>query len=100
MAYRILFASGVADDLRDLRAFDRSRILDEIDEQLTHQPDVSTRRRKLLVGLDPPWDHVPPVWELRIGGWRVYYDVDSETECVNVRAIREKPPHQSTEQTL
>jgi mRNA-degrading endonuclease RelE of RelBE toxin-antitoxin system len=100
LTYEIQFASGVADDLRGVRAYDRSRIIDEIDAQLTHQPDVPTRRRKMLVGLEPPWDHQPPVWELRIGNWRVYYDISTDTQCVVVRAIREKPPHQTTEETL
>jgi mRNA-degrading endonuclease RelE of RelBE toxin-antitoxin system len=100
MPYDIQFVTGVADDICKLRAYDRSLILDEIDEQLAHQPDVPTKRRKQLLGIEPPWDHVPPVWELRIGDWRVYYDIDAQSSVVIVRAIREKPPHQTTDKTL
>jgi mRNA-degrading endonuclease RelE of RelBE toxin-antitoxin system len=74
--------------------------LDQIDAQLTHQPDVPTRKRKTLHGLNPPWEHVDPVWELRIGDWRVYYDIDTTSQRVVVRAIRKKPPHLMTEQSL
>jgi mRNA-degrading endonuclease RelE of RelBE toxin-antitoxin system len=100
MSYKIEYASSVASDLAALRAFDRSRILDEIDAQLTHQPHVPTRRRKPLPGLTPPWEHVVPVWELRVGDWRVYYDVSDADLRVVIRAIREKPPHMTTDQTL
>jgi hypothetical protein len=50
----------------------------------------------MLPDLVPPFFRVPPVWEIRVGDFRVYYDVDDEV--VNIRAIRTKPPHQTTEQ--
>jgi len=53
-----------------------------------------------LVGLVPPWEHVPPVWELRIGEYRVFYDIDEKAKLVMVRAIRHKPPHKTTEETI
>jgi hypothetical protein len=59
---------------------------------------VATRNRKMLPDLVPPFFRVPPVWEIRVGDFRVYYDVDDEV--VNIRAIRTKPPHQTTEQVL
>ena len=34
-----------------------------------------------------------PVWELRVGDHRVFYDVDAEILVVIVRAIRRKPSH-------
>ena len=42
------------------------------------------------VGLGPPWDAVRPVWQFRIGDFRVFYDVDEERREVVVRAIRRK----------
>ena len=62
--FTIVFAESVADDLLALRAFERSRILDQIDRQLMRQPTQETRSRKILRGLTPPWEHMPPVWEL------------------------------------
>ena len=98
--FLIEYAEGVADDLASMRPFDRKQILDRIEEQLTHQPTMKTRNKKILVGLTPPWEHQPPVWELRIGGYRVFYDVD-EPDCrVTVRAVRRRPPHATTEEIL
>jgi mRNA-degrading endonuclease RelE of RelBE toxin-antitoxin system len=94
------YAEGVADDLANLRAFDRKQLLDRIEEQLTHQPTQGTRNKKILVGLIPPWEHEEPVWELRVDEYRVFYDVNEEARCVTVRAIRYKPPHKTTDEIL
>ena len=94
------YAAGVAQDLAGLRAFERTRILDQIEEQLTHQPTQETRNKKLLPGLKPPWDQELPVWELRVEEYRVFYDVDKTKHVVTVRAIRHKPPHATTEDIL
>jgi mRNA-degrading endonuclease RelE of RelBE toxin-antitoxin system len=98
--FTLEFAKDVLDDLKALRAPERKRILDRIDEQLLHNPTEETRNKKSLVGLKPPWEHEEPVWELRIGKYRVFYDVNEEEQQVIVRAVREKPPHQSTEEIL
>ena len=70
--YKIAYSNGVVDDLKSLGAPERSQILDEIDLQLAHEPNRETRNRKILVGLVPPWEHVPPVWELRFEEYRVF----------------------------
>jgi len=98
--FTIEFATGVAEDLAGLRAYDRRRILDRIDEQLAHQPVQRTRNRKPIVGLTPPWEQEQPIWELRVGEHRVFYDVDEAARRVVVRAIRHKPPHKTTEEIL
>lgn len=59
-----------------------------------------TKNRKILVSLIPPFEVVPPVWELRVGDHRVFYDVAEEEEAVYVRAVRHKPPHRTTEEIL
>ena len=94
--YSIRYARDVGEDLAQLRAHQRTRILDRIEQQLTHEPTRPTRNKKLLVGLAPTWEHVEPVWELRVGDYRVFYDVDDSARVVSVRAIRRKPPHQTT----
>ena len=100
VVYNIAYSSSVAEDLKSLRASDRSRILDQIEVQLSHEPTRETRNRKKLSGLVPPWLHVPPVWELRIGEYRAFYDVDEMAASVMVRAIRHKPAHRRTEEIL
>ncbi len=98
--YKIRFSEDVAVDLVHVRANQRAWILDSIELQLRHEPTRQSRNRKMLVGLVPPWEHVEPVWELRIGEYRVFYDVDQARSTVSIRAIRPKPPHRTTEEIL
>nr|VFJ96811.1 MAG: Plasmid stabilisation system protein [Candidatus Kentron sp. H]VFJ97458.1 MAG: Plasmid stabilisation system protein [Candidatus Kentron sp. H]VFK04354.1 MAG: Plasmid stabilisation system protein [Candidatus Kentron sp. H] len=56
--------------------------------------------RKMIIGLAPPWEHIDPVWELRIGEYRAFYDVDEKISVVTIRAIRHKPPHKTTEEIV
>jgi mRNA-degrading endonuclease RelE of RelBE toxin-antitoxin system len=98
--FTIEYAEGVADDLAAMRPFDRSRLLDRVEEELTYQPTTETRNKKMLVGLVPPWDHEPPVWELRVGEYRVFYDVNDAEERVTVRAVPRKRPRDTTEEIL
>ncbi len=98
--YEIEYAEIVAEDLENLRAFERKQILDIIEKQLKHEPTRQTRNRKILQGLIPPWEHVEPVWELRVGKYRVFYDVNAETMVVMIRAIRRKPSGKRTEDIL
>ena len=98
--YEIEYAQGVASDLVRIHAFDRKQILDRIDQELAYQPTHKTRNKKMLSGLVPPWESVEPVWELRIRGYRVFYDVDQAGLRVVVRAIRQKPPHKQTEDII
>ena len=91
------FATGVEDDLKRARVHHRRRILDSIETQMPHQPTVSTKNRKILVDLTPAWEANPPIWELRVGACRVFYDVDEDQKEVSVRAVHEKPPDQRKE---
>lgn len=98
--YEIRFAVSVVSDLKRLRASQRRRIFDEIRRKLAEEPTKVTKHIKQLQKLVPPFEAVPPVWQLRIGDHRVFYDVDSEPKKVFVRAVRRKPPHLTTEQIL
>ncbi len=98
--YTIEYAQSVIDDVAHLRTYDRAKILDSIEVQLLHEPTQPTRNKKIIVGLVPAWEHVEPIWELRVGEYRVFYDVDEETSVVIIRAIRHKPSHKTTEEIL
>jgi mRNA-degrading endonuclease RelE of RelBE toxin-antitoxin system len=98
--YAIRFAAGVVGDLRVLSAYYRRQILTAIDTYLTHDATTPSKRRKLLVNLVPPWEAVPPIWELRVGAYRVFYDVSEADRIVSVRAIRHKPRDKRTEDIL
>lgn len=98
--YSIRFALGVLSDLKRLSAYHRTILFEAIETQLAHEPTAQTRNRKLLVNLVPPWDAVPPIWELRVGEYRVFYDVSAEGKAVFIRAIRRKPTGSRTEEIL
>lgn len=98
--YGIYFAQEVKNDLDKIPAFYRNRILDAIEKQLAYTPDAPARNRKLLANLIPPWEVIPPIWELRVGEYRVFYDVSEEQSAVYVRAIRKKPRGKKTEDIL
>jgi mRNA-degrading endonuclease RelE of RelBE toxin-antitoxin system len=42
------------------------------------------------------FEAIPPIWELRIGEYRIFYDVDEGEKIVYIRAIRQKNPEQTT----
>lgn len=100
MAYHIDFSKRATEELKQLRTFDQRRIIDEIETQLGHQPTTVTRNRKCLDTEFPGFEHVPPIWELRVGDYRVFYDVDEIARVVSVRAVRLKRPGQKTREII
>jgi mRNA-degrading endonuclease RelE of RelBE toxin-antitoxin system len=96
MAHEIKLMGNVPAELKALRVVDQRCIADEIASRLRHEPTVVTRSRKCLAGLPPSFEHEPPVWELRVGEYRVFYDVDAEAQVVYVRAVRRKGQGQTT----
>ena len=98
--FAIEFSEGVKKDLARLRVYDCRILLEAIETQLTHAPHVETRNRKFLRNLIPPFEAIPPIWQLHVGTFRVFYDVNEEERRVCVRAVRRKPPHLTTEEVL
>jgi mRNA-degrading endonuclease RelE of RelBE toxin-antitoxin system len=79
--FEIVLTSEAIDDMRSLRKFERQHIFDEIEEQLQHQPIAETRNRKRL------HPNNLAEWELRIGKFRVFYDVDEIELRVKIEAV-------------
>ena len=100
MAYAIDFTPSAAAELNAIRPFDRRRVVEAIEDQLTHEPALASRNRKKLEGVTAPFDFDPPLWELRVGEWRVFYDVEPAAAAVVVRAVRRKPPDRTTQEVL
>jgi len=98
--YAICYDTDAANDIRRLEAYYQRRILAEIKTQLTMTPTVRTKRRKPLPNLSHPWEAVPPIWELRVGDYRVFYDVSETDHIVRVLAVRHKPPGKRTEEIV
>lgn len=100
MAFAIQIVPSALRELQSLKSFYQRQIADAIEEQLQHEPTTATRRRKILNVTEASFAFDPPLWELRIGDFRVFYDVDDKGKNVFIRAVREKPPHAMTEEVL
>jgi mRNA-degrading endonuclease RelE of RelBE toxin-antitoxin system len=98
--YQIVMKPTALRELEKTRVFERRRIADAIRENLTREPGVSTANRKRLDGVAPSFEHTQPVWELRVGQLRVFYDISEEEKVVYVRAIRPKRSGQMTEDVV
>ena len=96
----IRFAQGVEKDFKKMTARNRRIVLDTIEVKLGGEPSVATTNRKLLMNLVPPWVAEPPIWELRVGKYRVFYDVSEEEHTVYIRAVREKSRGKTTGEVL
>ena len=85
--YEVKYAEDVSKDLKELTAFKRKEILDRIHEELLNEPTRETRNKKVLADVEPPWPFKDPLRELRVGDYRVFYDVDSASQEVHVLAV-------------
>ncbi len=83
-AYQIDMTEDAKADLSCYSASERKVIVSEIRDQLTHQPSTTTRNRKALR------DNPIARWELRVGAFRVFYELDEESQTVSIVAIGHK----------
>ena len=100
MEFKIEIVPSALKELQEIKVFYRRQIADAIDQQLQPQATTPTRHRKILEVTEASFAFDPPLWELRIGDFRVFYDVAEHSQTVYVRAVREKPPHATTEEIL
>ncbi len=100
MSYVIELTADAKQDLEGIKKFNRQEIIDTMKLQLVHEPTKPTRNRKVLVEFQPDFEHDPPVWRLRVGEYRVYYDVNESQKKVFIRRVRQKPPHATAEEIL
>ena len=62
-------------------------MVSEIREQLTHDPLVETKNRKSLR------DNPVASWELLIGKYRVFYEVNEPAQRVSIVSVGHKDPN-------
>ena len=79
--FRIELTPEAVEDLRMLRKFDQQQILTAIETQLPEQAAQETRNRKRLR------PNQLAEWELRVGVFRVFYDVDLDDALVKIEAV-------------
>ena len=83
-SYRIDVTEEAKIDLSHYTAFERKLVVSEIREQLTHEPLVETKNRKSLR------DNPIASWELRIGKYRVFYEVNEPAKMVSIVSVGHK----------
>jgi mRNA-degrading endonuclease RelE of RelBE toxin-antitoxin system len=81
MPFVLEFTESAWGDLGFFRKYEQSIITEEIHVQLSYEPDRETRNRKAM---EP---NALADWELRIGDYRVFYDIDTAVTTVKVKAI-------------
>ena len=79
--YRTELTIEALEDLKLLRKYDRSLILDAAEKNLKFQPSLKTKNRKRLS------HNRLAEWELRVGDFRVFYDVFEEASVVKIVAV-------------
>jgi mRNA-degrading endonuclease RelE of RelBE toxin-antitoxin system len=81
MRFVLDFTDAALDDLAFFKKYEQTLILDQIEVQLSYEPLNETRNRK------PLELNALGEWELRIGMYRVFYDVDAEQITVKIKAV-------------
>ena len=79
--FRIEFTPEAVADLKAFRRYDQEQVINGIEGQLPHQAAQPSRNRKRLR------PNRLAEWELRIGDFRVFYDVDLGESLVKIEAI-------------
>jgi mRNA-degrading endonuclease RelE of RelBE toxin-antitoxin system len=81
MPYPIRFTPAASAQFRALRKYDQVRIRNEMVRQLTDKPDEETRHKKRINS------ELLASYELRVGDFRVFFDVDVDNIEVVIAAI-------------
>src|SRR5439155_21574796 len=84
MRFDIVFTPEAREDLRLFRKGERTRIIEAIEEQLSHEPNHETRNRKRLR------PNQTAEWVLRVDRFRVFYDIEESAYLVKVEAVGHK----------
>lgn len=78
------FVDSAFEDLEFLKKLEQRHVISMIELHLSSEPATPTRKKKPLRPNDLS------TWELRLGAFRVFYDVDSQAMIVWVKAVGRK----------
>ena len=84
-SFVIEFVREAEADLDAIKPFHRNRILDEIEVYLKRAPERTSRSRLKRLNIMES-----PAYRLRVGDFRVYYDVEKTQRTVTVLRILSK----------
>jgi len=79
--YEIDYTVRAKEELTWFKKHEQNEIIDEIETQLRYEPTVETRNRKRMR------PNATAEWELRIGNFRVLYDVDEQVRIVDIERV-------------
>lgn len=84
MPFQLKWSPKSLRQLRELSKFHQTALLGDAQKQLIHQPEQATKHRKRL--------RVNPLatWELRVGEYRVFYNVSASENEVEIVAVGHK----------
>jgi mRNA interferase RelE/StbE len=77
MPYEIRYSNESVEQLKKLRVFDRTAVLDKIEEILSANPTVTSKSR--IKRLREP---APSQYRLRVGEFRIFYDVEEQVVLI------------------
>lgn len=83
--YEVEFTVSALQDLHSFRKYEQNIIIDAIETQLVYEPMIETKNR---------FRRNPPdiaSWELRVGAFRVFYNIDDHISIVHIERIGYKP---------
>lgn len=85
MPYTIIFSAAASRQLRAIRAAERAAIIDQCRRLLSTNLMLTSQARikRLSGGLFPPY-------RLRVGEYRVFYDIEVEAERVRIYGVVNK----------
>ena len=86
--FTVVFTPETLEDMHQFSPHERRQIINEIEQQLRYQPSQPTRNRKRLR------PNALAEWELRIETFRVFYDLDEESQEVKIEAVGYKKGNQ------
>ena len=84
LMYEIEYTHRALEDIRWFKKHEQNVIFAGIEEQLSYEPTVETRNRKVMQ------PNSTASWELRIGDFRVFYDVADHIRIVAIERVGEK----------
>lgn len=85
MAFQLLYTNSARSEIKGLRAYDRQRVVTTIESVLRHQP-TNTSRSRIKQMTQPFWSQ----YRLRVDEFRVYFDVDEDSQTVHILHVLSK----------
>ena len=79
--FDLAITASARDDIRFFKVFEQRRILDAIEQRVPYEPVTPTQHRKMLR------PNNLAQWALRIGRYRIFYDVEDDPVIVRIKAV-------------